>query len=299
MQVPYTVKVIDHYDTVTYTYQVIDHYEDQIETYKRLDHYETTYVDRQIPVYTTVTEEYQVETFQDVTMTGTRTVYDQVPIYEERTKTEYIASARVSQFDAAVPANGLIFVQGNVTSLKGTMVDRVTVASRGSVMLTGNIVYKDAEGDTAYKNGDKPWHPYEPNPDYSGRAILGIIAQQDILYSRLLPDNSELNASMMAITGRVGIEGIVLDDSGEVSAFNQLTDQWGRLLSTVFKKNSIRRLGGITTAKRPIETVVKDGKIVSGFNIGQSVFDIGLLEGPPPFFLAYPVPRFFATTIVK
>ena len=299
VQVPYTVQVLDHYDTETYSYQVVDHYDDLVETYERFDHYDTVYVDTQNPVYRSETQEYQVETFEDVQRTGTRTVYDQVPVYETRTRTEYIASALSSQFDRKAPSSGVVFSEANILALSGDVVQRLTIASGGSVTITGNLLYKDAEGDTAYLNGDKPWLPYSPNPAYEAIASLGVIAAQDVLYSRSMPSNAEINCSALAMRGRVGIDGIVLDSDGEVTAYNKFTDEWGRPISAKFQKNSLRRLGGITTAGRPVETVVKSGSIVSGFNIGQSVFDIGLLEAPPPYFLAQPTPRFFATTIEK
>ncbi len=299
VQVPYTVQVLDHYETETYTYQVVDHYEDQVESYQRFDHYDTQYVDTQQPVYRTETQEYQVELFEDVQRTATRTVYDQVPIYETRTRTEYIPSRLVSQFDRQAPANGVVFSESDILSLSGDVIQRLTIATEGSLLITGNILYKDAEGDTAYLNGDKPWLPYSPNPDYNNIASLGLIAQQNVLYSRSMPSNAEINCSMLAMRGRVGIEGITLDENGEVVAYNKFTDEWGRPISAKFQKNSLRRLGGITTAGRPVETVVKSGAIVSGFNIGQSVFDVGLLEAPPPYFLAQPAPRFFATIIEK
>jgi hypothetical protein len=278
-QEPYTVRVIDRYETQSYTVNVVDRYESRVETYRRFDRYDTVPRSRQVPMYRTETQTYQQEIFHDESKTGTRTIYDREAVYATRVRTDYIAAVRQSTRDVELPENGL--------------------ACQGSITVTGNLVYRDAEGDTAYVNGMEPWLPYEPNSAYDGHSIFGIIAQQNILYSRQLPDNAELNASMLAIKGRVGIEGIVLDDQGEVSAFNQLLDDFGRPVNQVFRKNSIRRLGGITTAKRPVETVVQEGSIRSGFNVGQSVFDIGLLEGPPPFFLAYPIPRFFSTTIVK
>lgn len=295
----YTVQVIDHYDTEFYTTQVFDHYETQQETYQRLDHYDTVPESKQKEVYRTEIETYLAPIYEDQVRTATRTVYDKEPIYETRERTVYTPSARLRTADRKAPANGLIYAAGGVKSVRGDVVDRLTVATEESVRITGNLVYRDAEGDSAYLNGDKPWLPYKPNPDYSNHATLGLVARNDVLYAREVPDNFEINASMMAMTGRVGIEGVVLDADGVVTDYNKFFDEFGRKAEGKFQKNSIRRLGGITTAKRPIETVVKDGSIVAGFNVGKSVFDVGLLEGPPPFFLPFPIPRFFATVVEK
>ena len=166
--------------------------------------------------------------------------------------------------------------------------------------ITDNLVYRDADGDPAYLNGDRPGSPYEPNPDYDNDATLGIIAQNDIVYDRSVPQNLELNASLLTLTGRVGIEGVVLDDDGEVTSFGDFRDEYGRPESGVtFMKNSIRRLGGVTTAKRPVESVFGPDGIDSGFNVGQTVFDTSLLSQPPPSYLKRDAPRFFPSQIVK
>jgi hypothetical protein len=295
----YTVQVFDHYEDEEYTVKVLDHYDTVTETYQRLDHYETRTREKQQAVYRTETETYQEEVFEDVLRTGTRIVTDQEPIYETRQTTVYVKSVKISTKDSRLADNGLIYAGGDVRSIKGDVIGRVTVASRGSILITGDLTYKDAAGNTAFLNGKDPGKPYEPNPEYEARAALGLVAQNDVLYTRAIPDNTELNASMLAVSGRVGIEGIILDDNGEVAAYNQFTDEFGRPVKGTLKKNSIRRLGGVTSARRPVETVVQSGAVVSGFNVGKAIFDKNLLEAPPPFFLSLQVPRFFATTLVK
>jgi hypothetical protein len=58
-------------------------------------------------------------------------------------------------------------------------------------------------------------------------------------------------------------------------------------------------MSSASSARRPVETVVKDGAIVSGFSVGRSVFDLGLVQGPPPYFLAVEESRFFETVVEK
>ncbi len=91
----------------------------------------------------------------------------------------------------------------------------MTVAAHGDIYVTGSLVYVDDDGHTAYLNGDNPELPYEPNDEYQGGSVLGVIAEGDILYTKDVPDNFELNGSFFSRAGRVGITGIGLDDEGE------------------------------------------------------------------------------------
>lgn len=223
---------------------------------------------------------------------------DEGPIYESQTREVKVPGQLLETRNQLMPENGLIFSGGEILRLEGEVIGRLTIASAESIRITGNIVYQDEEGDAAMLNGDKPWLPYEENPDYDNRATLGVIAQKDVLYTTSVPENFELHAALLAVTGRVGIEGITLDADGNVTAYDQLLDPFGDPRGGTFKKNSIRRFGGITTALRPVETYVESG-ILSGFNTGRSAFDRNLIDGPPPFFLTRNRPRFLATSLVE
>jgi hypothetical protein len=50
-----------------------------------------------------------------------------------------------------LPANQLIFVDGNISGMKGDIYGRLTVACTGQVQLTGSIRYVDQDGDPMYK----------------------------------------------------------------------------------------------------------------------------------------------------
>lgn len=187
-----------------------------------------------------------------------------------------------------VPQDTAIFVTGDVQEIRGDVIGRVTIASGGDIRIRHNIRYRDEKNRTAYLYGTNQTKPYTPNPKYEGDATLGLIARRDIVYARNVPSVLEVNASMVAVTGRVGLEGLQFDADGNITG-----------IARSFTKNSIRRLGGITSARRPVETWVKNGKVKSGFRSGASVFDIGVIGHPPPFFLSMPEPTFFATTILK
>lgn len=295
----YTTTEVDHYEKKTVTKKVFDYMDQKTETYRQLTGYETISYPVEKPVYRTETETYTVEIFDDVDSTETITVYDKEPIYEQKTVKEKIAPKKIATVSMPAPENGLIRVAGNIRSLKGKVIGRLTIASEGQIKITNNILYRDEKDRRAFVNGDKPWLPYEPNPDYQGSAALGLLAQNDILYTRDVPDNFEVNATMASITGRVGIDGVVLDDDGEIVAENKIYNDYGEDINRTFRKNSIRRLGGITTAKRPVETVVRNGSITAGFNVGRAVFDQNMVANPPPNFLSVEKPRFFSMSIVR
>ncbi|MBN1420022.1 MAG: hypothetical protein JXP34_14680 [Planctomycetes bacterium] len=292
-----------HYETVqveeSYEEKVISGYTTETYTAKVFDHYDTVTVMVEEAVYATVTETYEAPVYVTLTETKTRIEYDKEPIVETQTELVYTDRQKVEDLEVPFPPNGIVYVGGDVFSIEGTVNDRLTIATKGEVRITGNITYADVDGDLAYLNGGDPSQPYEPNPDYGGRACLGLVARGDILFTRDVPDAFEVNASLLSIEGRVGIEGITLNDLGEVTAFNQFTDSFGRPVNGAFLKTSIRRLGGITTCRRPVDTVVTGGLIVSGFRRGASAFYASAIQGPPPYFLAYPTPRFFATEVVK
>ena len=285
-QVTYSVQVVDHYEPVQRTRQVVDHYEP----------YQTTEV-RQVPQ--TIQVPYEEPIYEWREWTETVIEYDREPVYETRYRNVYIPRQLVDAFELPAPPNGVVYAEGDIIGVKGDVVGRLTIASEGKIRITGNIQYKDEDGDTAYKNGLDPNKPYEPNPDYDNTAVLGLIARKDIIYTLEVPDRFEINASLMSMTGRVGIDGVTLSENGEVASFNQIPDQWGRPTYRQFLKTSIRRLGGITTYRRPVDTVIREGSIVSGFRRGASAFDSSVQVAPPPFFLARPTPRFFATIIEK
>lgn len=253
--------------------RVVDHYEDVSEPYQRLSHYET------------IEEEVWVKEYEEETYT--------------REYQRYHGVNRVADRRLPAPANGLILAEGKVRRLEGEIIGRLTIASADHVMIRNNLQYVDAEGDTAYLNGTDPSKPYEPNPDYQNNATLGIISQGDILMQRDVPSNLELNAAMLSIEGRVGIEGLLLDENGEVTEYNKFKDDWGRNRTGSFSKNSIRKLGAVTSARRPADTIVKDGRVRAGFTIGVSHYDTSLLASPPPLFPVRQEPRFFARQIVQ
>ncbi len=184
------------------------------------------------------------------------------------------------------PEAGVLYFDADIASLEGTLNERITVASTGSITLTGSIRYIDADGDPIYQNGlssDPENEPYVPNPAYDGNAALGVVANGSILYHDDLPSTVEFNGVFFSATDRFGLPGLTFTSDG----------RYATGYDEDFQKDSFRRLGGIISDKRIVSTVVNsNGDVLSGFQHGASVYDERLRAEPPPHFLAIDRPVF-------
>ncbi|HEX5136493.1 MAG TPA: hypothetical protein VFY93_05955 [Planctomycetota bacterium] len=266
---------------------------------------------RQVPVYKTETyyETVPVYQKQQVDVTTTVPVYDNV----ETTKTNTIYQPAVPLGDKMVWVQeqaGLIYVDGRIVSVEGDLQGRLTLVSTDKVRITGDIRYIDDSGETAMLNGDDPTAPYARNPDYEGNSVLGIIAKDDILFTWEMGDKSELNATLLSVDGRVGTDALLLTPDGEAvqdtssnrnrymtpeeRTLEDLYDR-GNFTTKSFIKDSLRRIGGIISNDRIMETYIKAKKdgtatVAAGFKRGAMRFDFNLLRNPPPFFVEIPRP---------
>jgi hypothetical protein len=267
---------------------------------------------RQVPIYRTETyyEEVPVYKKQNVDVTT------EVPVYETETYTE-----THTYFQPPVPlgqkllwlsdTNGTIFIDGRVVSVEGDLNGRVTLVSTDKVRVTGDIKYIDDEGDTAMLNGNNPSQPYSRNTEYEGSSVLGIIAKDDVVFTWNMSDAAEINATLMSVEGRVGMDGIWLDANGEPYqdswktrkrllskeeyTIEDLYDRTGTYRTRSFVKESMRRIGGLISNDRIMETYIRtrrDGTayVAAGFKRGAMRFDFNMLHNPPPNFVEVPRP---------
>lgn len=182
-----------------------------------------------------------------------------------------------------IPANNLIFVQGAITSLKGDINGRVTIATMDKVDVTGNIRYVDSEGDRAYALMDADgqvidntpdgvvWseengYYYKANPAYNpaSPSVVGIMALKDVTITNAAPYNTEMHAAVFSSQGN-----------------------WHCDLAQ--KKGNLRVLGSMTQKLRGWRYNV------SGYGWAQSgeyCYDENLLSDPPPFYLQVDAPLF-------
>jgi len=262
---------------------------------------------RQIPLY--VNETYYVDV--PVYETQDVQVQQQVPVYETVTNTwteeVFVAPVLMSTTNVGLgDAANTIFIDGRITKLDGDLNGRLTIVGNEKVRVTGNLRYVDDAGRTAMLNGSDYTKPYTRNDQYNGNSVLGIIARDDVLLTGSMPSQAEVNATMLSAMGRVGIDGFQIDDNGEPikDVYYGLTDEEKKVekaynqtsyKSSSFRKDSLRRLGGIVSNDRILETYIRprsDGTSIvdSGFKRGNMRFDFNLLFNPPPNFVNVPRP---------
>jgi len=173
-----------------------------------------------------------------------------------------------------VASSGVYYFEGPVRKLEGSLAGRLSVISDDNVRITGSLQYVDAHNNTRMNNGLNPDAAYEPNPAYTGNAVLGVLSKGDIKYANTVSDRIEINASMMSKNGSVIYEGITVTNNGETVGYN------GSATQTVRLKESMRRLGGIVSRYRPVASYVAgNGSVYAGIQKGASQMDRNLMIG--------------------
>jgi hypothetical protein len=262
---------------------------------------------REVPIYDTETYYVDVEVYE----TQEVEVEREFPVYETQTQTwtetVFVPPALVASHTVDLDSGpGVIFIDGRITRLRGDVRGRVTIVGNETVRITGDLRYVDGEGDTAMLNGGDYNQPYVRNEEYDGNSVLGIIARNDVLFTDTMPASAEVNATLLAATGRVGIDGFRIDEAGQpvadpyygLAAPERAREEAYDATSydhDRFRKESLRRLGGIISNDRILETYVQprgDGTsyVDSGFKRGSMRFDFNLLFNPPPSFVEVPRP---------
>jgi len=262
---------------------------------------------RQVPIYEPEIYWADVPVYEDQEVQVTQ----YTPVYEERSFTEDVWTffPPVLLSETTVDLNdapGTIYIDGRITELEGELKGRLTVVGNEKVRVTGSIRYMDDSGNTAMVGGGDYTADYERNPEYTGNSTLGVIARDDVLLTDDMPSNSEINATLMSVEGRVGIDGIAIDEAGEPTEdwrygmtdeerakeeAYQNTDYETRR----FTRDSLRRIGGIISNDRIVETLIRsrsDGTsyVRAGFKRGRMKFDVNLMFNPPPNFVEVPRP---------
>ncbi|MHC4164253.1 MAG: hypothetical protein ACYSUM_19180, partial [Planctomycetota bacterium] len=267
---------------------------------------------RQVPIYETETYTVEVPVYEE----QTREVTETVPIYNTITKTrtehKYVPPIALGDQHVWVgDVAGTVYIDGRITSLEGELNGRLTIVANEKVRITDDIRYVDDNGQTTMLNGSSTNEPYTRNPDYTGSSVLGVLARDDIVFTWEMPDRAEINATLMSVEGRVGTDGLWIDADG-----NPVKDSWwarkqiltpeefdkelsydksGNYRTRPFVKDSLRRIGGLISNERIIETFIqarKDGTayVDAGFRRGAMRYDFNLQFNPPPNFVEIPRP---------
>jgi hypothetical protein len=291
------------YQTVTEAYQVT------------VPIYEQQKVDktRQVPVYKTVTKYREEPVYEKQEVEKETKVYDYetVTVHWEEEVWQAPHLVETTFVDLSDQNTGTMYVDGRVTRLDGTLNGRVTLVGNEKVRISGNIQYVDNQLDTAMDNGTDYYEAYIRNKDYDGHSVLGVIARDDVVFTHTMPSRAEVNGTLMSVNGRVGIDGFWADENGELhkdSSRNRkkyLTeeqqdkerayDHIGDFKTKTFTKSSLRRIGGLISNNRVMETYIRarsDGTayVNAGFKRGSMKFDINMLFNPPPNFVEIPRP---------
>ena len=269
---------------------------EDIERIRDVAVYRTETRTREVPVYGT--EDYEYTHDNPVWVTESYVV--------SRWEFQYPQEVRRESLPLGSDESGVIYVDGRVTRLEGDLKGRLTVVGNEKVRITGTIRYVDDDGDTVMLNGNDKTEPYERNAEYDGSGVMGVIARNDIVFTRSMPDQAELNATFMSVEGRVGIDGFaILDDGTPTKDYSyglseeahSLEHNYDRTAYRTrrFRKESLRRIGGLISNNRIVETYIQpdsngNAYVDAGFKQGSMKFDLNLIFNPPPNFVEVPRP---------
>lgn len=259
VQEPVQVRFVERYETrqVTRNESYIVRHEDQLRTSTVRVQTGTTSVTRSRQV---------IDRYEMVPTQRQQAVYTQQQVTQLRNVTipEQFLERR------NVASSGILYFAGPVRKLSGRVDGRMTVVTNQTARITGSVQYVDANNRTRMNNGTNPNLPYEPNPDYNGSSVLAVMARDDVIYSRDLPQQVEINGALITTEGTVAFDGLTIATNGE-TVTHQLAS--GTTAAT-YRKDSLRRLGGIVSKERPVSTYVDgNNNVVAGFSRGRSTMD--------------------------
>lgn len=287
-----------YYVTVTYT-ETVNHPAVYQTYYVNEWHNETQWVQtgtRTVSQTVTNYVSYSPKRYQDVQVRvsdgWSYTMQDQPVWIDQRKVTTY-----------NLGSNGTIFVEGKIempTMSSGshgfdvhTLDGSLTLATNDKLEIRDSIRYakQDANGvwQTAYLNGADRTQEYIPNTNYTGRSVLGLIARNDVLIRSDVPDQAEINGTILCKEGDFQVTGVNVNSStGAVTTSS----------SGSYVKMSLRRLGGIISNERPVTTYVDSNNAVTrGFVFAKSIYDTRQRTNPPRGFPTMNRPRVIATMI--
>jgi hypothetical protein len=146
----------------------------------------------------------------------------------------------------AAPANGIIYVQDNVWVEGAGFPGRVNI-------LSGRLPDSPATNTSVTIVGDLTYSAKD------GSAVIGLIAQKDVMVAKYAPNTIEIDAAVLAQKGHVwypnsgGLKS-TLTFYGAIDSFDYWTWSWVN--------------GG--------------GTVTSGYGTNTNTFDTNLTYGPPP-----------------
>jgi hypothetical protein len=145
----------------------------------------------------------------------------------------------------AIPANGALYVQDGDVTVAGTLKGRLTIGSNKTVWIGNNIRYSS-----------------DPRTNPSSTDTLGLVASTNVTIKQTAPDNLEIDAYIVAITGSFQLENF----------------------ATGGYKGDMVQFGGLmNNTCGPTGVMDSHGNIIDGYNQLQ-YYDRRLQDAAPPWF---------------
>jgi len=171
---------------------------------------------------------------------------------EKCDKTAHRITKETSDTYYNMPTNGLIFV-ADYLWIEGKIKDKhLTVAAADTTGSDPADIYIEHDTTSTYKDG---------------RDVLGIVAQNNITIGLYSDDVLDIDAALIAQSGRVGRDYYTSSDS-----------------PTYYRRDTINVNGAIATNRRYGFAWTCGGYHCSGYLNRNLIFDNNLLYTPPPFF---------------
>jgi len=133
-----------------------------------------------------------------------------------------------NQHEINIPANGTIFVSGGTATVWGTLNGQLSIGCDSDIWISDNILYNQ-----------------DPRTNPASTDVLGLVARNNINVTATGPQNLEIDACLVALTGSFQIPSWYTFAKGNMVQFGGL----------------INRIDGCTGAFDP-----NTGKIVAGYN---------------------------------
>lgn len=197
------------------------------------------------------TEQYSIQGYHITLRTDDKIEVSKVLDYQGDSGNEPNTYKIMDETEAVIydmPANGLVFVEGNLWVDGQIDTARITLvaadmdaSSEANIYINSSILYTNKDGSD----------------------IIGLIAENDISIGLYSDNNLEIDAAMLAQKGRVGRDYYTESQSAQYA-----------------KRDSITIFGSIATNER-YGFAWTDG---TGYNLRNIYFDNNLVYYPPPFF---------------
>jgi hypothetical protein len=191
-------------------------------------------------------------TIRRVTSIGSYTGYDsELPHCQSRPQ-RILSENTMGTYNVAdlpiIFAEAHIWVEGTVRGRTTVVAARFPIESNYmNIWIPNNILY------TAYDGSD----------------ALGLVAQHDIYFTRNIPEAFQVDAALLAQSGKIIRHGY-FSGCGDAGSHNI--------------KNSLTLNGTVISFEKSYWNFTQSGNLVSGFITRTTNYDGNLLFAPPPFF---------------